>query len=101
MLILGNVLLLLINAYLLLMWARFILDWVMVLARDFRPKGVVLVLAEVVFSLTDPPLKLLRRWIKPLRVGQIALDLSWIVLFIGLSLLATLVRTTLIFPNLG
>ena len=101
MLAVGNVLLLLINAYLLVMWGRLILDWVMVLARGFRPKGIVLVLAEVVYTLTDPPLKFLRRWIKPLRVGQIALDLSWLVLFIGLSLLATLVRATLIFPNLG
>ena len=100
MLILGNALLLLINAYMVLMWARLILDWVTVLVRGFRPKGLVLVLAELVYTLTDPPLKFLRRWIKPLRVGEIALDLSWIVLFFGLSILGTLIRSTMIYPNL-
>lgn len=74
------------------MWGRLILDWAMVLVPSFRPKGPILLLAEAVYSLTDPPLKFIRRFVKPLRVGQIALDLAWIVLLIGLTVLSWIVR---------
>ncbi|RRJ86278.1 YggT family protein [Gulosibacter macacae] len=90
--LIGVVLLFAINIYTMVMWARLILDWAMVLVPSFRPKGPVLVIAELVFTLTDPPLKFLRRWVKPLRVGSIALDLAWLIVIIGLSLLSTGVR---------
>lgn len=92
MAIIGNALLLLINLYTLVMWGRLILDWAMVLVPAFRPKGPILLLAEFVYTLTDPPLKFIRRWIKPLRIGQIALDLAWIVLLISLTVLSWIVR---------
>ena len=44
-------------------------------------------LLEVVYSITDPPLKFLRRFIPPLRLGGIALDLSFLVLFILVNIL--------------
>ncbi|SJM65541.1 YggT family protein [Gulosibacter sp. 10] len=87
MLILAQALLLVISLYLAVMWIRFILDWARVLAPRFRPRGILLVLFEFVYTLTDPPLKFLRRWIKPLRVGPVALDLAWIVLLFGILLL--------------
>lgn len=90
--IIGHALLFLINLYTLVMWGRLILDWAMVLVPTFRPKGPILLLAEVVYTLTDPPLKFIRRWVKPLRVGQIALDLAWIVLLISLTVLSWIVR---------
>jgi len=65
--------------YIVLLWARFVLDWVRVLNRNWRPRGVVLVLAELVYTLTDPPLKLFRRIIPPLRVGAIAIDFAWLI----------------------
>lgn len=92
MAIIGHALLFLINLYTLVMWGRLILDWAMVLVPSFRPKGPILLLAEAVYSLTDPPLKFIRRFVKPLRVGQIALDLAWIVLLIGLTVLSWIVR---------
>ncbi|KAB1643988.1 YggT family protein [Gulosibacter chungangensis] len=92
MAIIGHALLFLINLYTLVMWGRLILDWAMVLVPSFRPKGPILLLAEVVYTLTDPPLKFIRRWIKPLRIGQIALDLAWIVLLISLTVLSWIVR---------
>ena len=49
--------------------------------------GFVLVLAEGIFTLTDPPLKFLRRYIPPLRIGTVALDLSFMVLFIVVLIL--------------
>ena len=61
---------------------RFIIDWVMVLSRNFRPKGPLVVLFEVIYTVTDPPLRLLRRIIPPLRIGGFALDLAFILLFI-------------------
>jgi YggT family protein len=73
--------------YLVVLIGRMIFSWVQVFARDWRPKGVILVLAEAIFTLTDPPLKFLRRFIRPLRIGMVALDLSFMVLFIVLLIL--------------
>ncbi len=61
---------------------RFIIDWIMVLSRNFRPKGPLVVVFEVIYTVTDPPLRLLRRIIPPLRIGGFALDLAFILLFI-------------------
>ena len=77
-----DVLRLVVLAYILVLLGRLVFDWVQVFARDWRPKGVVLVIAEVVFSLTDPPLHALRRIIKPVRLGNIQLDLAFTVLFV-------------------
>ncbi|MDM7832014.1 YggT family protein [Cellulomonas edaphi] len=64
---------------------RLVLDWVMVFARSWRPTGVALVIAEATYTVTDPPLRLLRRVIPPLRIGAISLDLAFLVLFLGCS----------------
>jgi YggT family protein len=61
---------------------RLVFDWIQVFSRDWRPRGVVLVAAEGVYSATDPPLRTLRRVIPPLRLGAIQLDLAFTVLFI-------------------
>jgi YggT family protein len=58
------------------------MDLALSLVRDFRPKGALVVLFEIVYTLTDPPLRLLRRYIPPLRVGNIAFDLGFLLLFI-------------------
>ncbi|MBD9699715.1 YggT family protein [Flavimobilis sp. GY10621] len=73
--------------YLLVLLGRVVIDWIQVFARDWRPRGAVLVLCELIFTLTDPPLKLLRRFIPPLRLGRVQIDLSFIVLFLACSLL--------------
>jgi YggT family protein len=73
--------------YLVLLVGRMIFSWVQVFARDWRPRGVVLVLAEAIFTVTDPPLKFLRRFIPPLRIGMVAMDLSFMVLFIVVLIL--------------
>ena len=61
---------------------RFIIDWIMVLSRNFRPSGPLVVVFEGIYTVTDPPLRLLRRIIPPLRIGGFALDLAFILLFI-------------------
>lgn len=76
--------------YLLILIGRLIVEWVQIFSRDWRPRGVLLVVAEVFYTVTDPPLRWLRRFIPPLRLGGIALDLSFIVLFLAVSLLMRL-----------
>jgi YggT family protein len=73
--------------YLLVLIARLVFDIVQMLARDWQPKGFVLIIAEIIYTLTDPPLRALRRIIPPLRLGQISFDLAFLVLFIGLQVI--------------
>ena len=73
--------------FLLLLFARMILSWVPVLVRDWEPRGPMLVVAESVYSVTDPPLRALRRVLRPVRVGNIQLDLAFIGLYILVSIL--------------
>ena len=70
------------SVYLVLLIARMILSWIQVYARTWSPTGVLLVVAEGVYSATDPPLRFLRRYIPSVRLGNVALDLSFIVLFL-------------------
>ncbi|GAB96292.1 YggT family protein [Kineosphaera limosa] len=80
----------LINIYIIVLIARLVIDWIQVFARDWRPRGFLAVVAEGIYTVTDPPLRALRRVIPPIRLGSVALDLSFIVLIIGLSLLVSL-----------
>jgi YggT family protein len=73
--------------FLLLLFARMILSWVPVLVRDWEPHGPVLVVAELVYSVTDPPLRALRKVLKPVRIGNVLLDLAFIGLYILVSIL--------------
>ncbi|WP_347350424.1 YggT family protein [Intrasporangium sp.] len=61
---------------------RFVIDWVQVLSRSWQPKGPLLVVAEAIYTVTDPPLKALRKIIPSPRLGGIRLDLSFLVLIL-------------------
>jgi YggT family protein len=65
-----------------LMFVRLIVDWTMVFARQWRPSGLVAAVLEVAYTVTDPPLRALRRVIPPLRLGSMAVDLAFIIVFI-------------------
>ncbi len=71
-----------VNIFLLLLFIRVVFDWVQVFARDWRPRGIALVVAEAVYTVTDPPLRALRRVIPPLNLGAIRLDMAFLVLVI-------------------
>jgi YggT family protein len=73
--------------YLMVVFGRLVLDWIRVFARDWRPRGVMLVIAEAVYTLTDPPLNALRRVLPPLRLGAASIDLGFLVLVLALYLL--------------
>jgi len=78
-----------------LMWVRFVVDWVQVFARSWTPTGFLLVVLELVYSATDPPIKALRRVIPPLRIGTVAIDLSFIIVMISAYLLVSIIRSFL------
>ena len=73
--------------YLVVLIGRMIFSWIQAFAREWHPSGILLVIAEGIFTITDPPLKLLRRFIPTLRLGMVALDLSFMVLFIVILIL--------------
>jgi YggT family protein len=77
--------------YLVLLVGRMILSYIQAFSRSWTPHGVVLVIAETLFTATDPPLKFLRRYIRPLRIGTVALDLSFMVLFFVVLILLEVV----------
>ena len=72
---------LIVSLFFIVLIGRLVLDWIQVFARDWRPAGPVLVVAEGVYSVTDPPLKALRRVLPPLRLGSVSFDLAFIALF--------------------
>jgi len=76
--------------YILVLLARLVLEWVPFFNREWRPKGVGLIAAEIVYTITDPPIRLFRRLIPPLRVGAIAIDfgfaLTMLLCFVLLSI---------------
>ena len=76
--------------YLLILLVRVVIDWVQMLARGWRPTGALLVLANLVYGLTDPPLRWLRRVVPALRLGGGGIDLSFLVLVIGISIVQRL-----------
>jgi YggT family protein len=89
--VIGQVLQVALWVFLLLLIVRLVMDYVMMFARSYEPRGLALVLLEVTYTVTDPPLKALRRVIPPLRIGGIALDLSFLVLFIAVQILINVV----------
>lgn len=89
--VVGTVLYYAAGLYMLVLLARMVLDWVRFFSPQWRPSGLVLTLANLFYALTDPPLRFLRRYIPPLRLGQgFALDVGFMVLFIAVIVLQRL-----------
>jgi YggT family protein len=90
---LASILYLLLWLFLALLFVRFIVDWVQVFARSWTPTGPILVVLETVYTITDPPILFLRRFIPPLRLGSVALDLSFMIVLIVCYLLLMVVAS--------
>lgn len=75
------------------LFARIVLGLVMMYARDWRPQGPMLVVTEAVYTVTDPPLKAIRRFVPPLSIGQVRLDLAMLILFFAIFLLRIVLAT--------
>jgi YggT family protein len=94
--IVGQILSFALLIYFLLLIFRLIMDFVFQFARSYEPHGPMLVALEVTFTLTDPPLKLIRRFIPPLRIGGVAIDLAFLILIIVVQVLRAVVANTML-----
>lgn len=83
----GYFLVLILRLFLLALLGRLILDYVRLFSRSWRPRGLMLVVAETIYAITDKPTAFVRKFIPPLRLGAVSLDLSFLVLFFAVQLL--------------
>ncbi|WOF21834.1 YggT family protein [Microbacterium betulae] len=79
--------------YIFVLFGRLILDYIPLFNREWRPQGAVLVLAEIAYTLTDPPIKAFRKVIPPLRVGGIAIDFAFALTMLLCFILLSVTRT--------
>ena len=77
-------------AFIVLLFVRLVVDWIQIFARSWTPRGPVLVALEGVYSITDPPIVALRKIIPPLRLGGVAIDLSFLAVLLICYILRTL-----------
>ena len=91
-----QILYLLVYIYFLVLLARFVLGAVLQYGRRWQPSRGASAALETVWSVTDPPLKALRRVIPPLRIGNVSLDLASLVLLVILFVLYAFVLESLI-----
>ena len=77
--------------FFLLLMVRLVVDYVQMFARSWRPTGPVLVVLEIVYSITDPPINFVRRFVPPLRLGSVMLDTSFLIVLVVVYLLRLLV----------
>ena len=87
----GSVLRFAVFLFFVVLLGRLVFDWVQAFARDWRPRGALLVVAEGVYTVTDPPLKALRKVIPPLSLGAVRLDLAFLVLMLLTSVLMSII----------
>jgi YggT family protein len=81
----------LLQLFLFALIGRLIFDYVRIFSPQWRPRGVLLALAELIYTVTDRPLRFVRQFVPPLRLGAVSLDLSFIVVFFVVQLLMRLV----------
>ena len=92
MTIVGEVLYTILLVFLILLLFRFVMDYVFMFARSFRPSGVLAMALELAYTATDPPLKAIQRVLPPLRIGNVALDLSLMIVLIGTYVLMSVAQ---------
>ncbi|MDQ1688434.1 MAG: YggT family protein [Frankiaceae bacterium] len=85
----GQVLALLLQIYFVLLIFRLIMEYVFMFARSFRPSGLLAAALELTYTVTDPPLRAVRRVLPPLRVANFSLDLGFLVVIIVVQILAS------------
>jgi YggT family protein len=83
---------LLLLIYIFVLFARLVLDYIPLFNREWRPKGAGLIAAEVVYTITDPPIRFFRRLIPPLRLGSLSLDFGFTLTMLVVLILMSIVR---------
>ena len=92
MVLVGSIIDTVLFIFLALMLIRLVVDWVQIFARSWTPTGPVLFVLEIVYSITDPPILFVRRFVPPLRIGSVALDTSFLIVLVAVYLLQILNR---------
>ena len=87
MVLVGSIIDTVLFIFLALMLIRLVVDWVQIFARSWSPKGPVLFVLEIVYTITDPPIVFVRRFVPPLRLGAVALDTSFLIVLVAVYLL--------------
>lgn len=77
------------------LFLRIIIDYIRIYARNWRPNSFFLAIFEIVYTITDKPMRFVQRFIPPLRIGGVALDLSFIVLLLAIGVIQNIVLTLL------
>ena len=90
--IIGGIVDLVLTLYVLVLIVRLVLDYIPLFNRHWRPKGAGLVAAELVYTVTDPPIRFFRKLVPPLRVGSIALDFGFTLTLISVLIVMAIVR---------
>jgi YggT family protein len=93
--VITSIILQLLDFFKLALFARIIIDYARMFAKNWRPNSFLLAIFEIIYSITDPPMRYVQRFVPPLRLGGIALDLSFIVLLIAVNLLQGVIRALL------
>ena len=88
---LASILIQLLGLFKLALFARVIIDYIRMFARNWRPNSFFIAIFEFIYSITDKPMRFVQRFIPPLRIGGVALDLSFIVLLIAINVAQTAV----------
>jgi YggT family protein len=88
--IVGTIIELVLSIFIVLLFVRLIVDWIQMFARSWVPHGPVLVVLEGVYTSTDPPVKALRKVLPPLRLGGVAIDLSFLAVLLICYILRSL-----------
>jgi YggT family protein len=94
--LIGQIIYAVLFTFIVLLFVRLIVDWIQMFARSWTPRGPVLVVLEGVYSVTDPPVKALRKVLPPLRLGGVAIDLSFVALLLICYILLSLNRSLLL-----
>lgn len=78
--------------YIFVLFARLVLDYIPLFNRSWRPKGAGLIAAELVYTVTDPPIRFFRRFVPPLRIGTLSLDFGFTLTMLVVLILMSIVR---------
>ena len=89
---LGSVIVFVLNIFILSLFGRVILDYIRIFSPSWRPKGIILALAELVYAVSDPIMRFVRRFIPSLRIGPVAVDISFLLVFFVTEILISFAR---------
>ncbi|WP_221583954.1 YggT family protein [Microbacterium sp. G2-8] len=88
----ASILHLLLSLYVVVLFARLVLEYIPMFNRGWRPKGGLLIVCEIIYTVTDPPIRFFRRHIPPLRIGAIAIDLGFAITMLLCFILMSILR---------